>query len=179
MYIAFPGVLSPCHPPSPPSSLTGPLNPLPSWPSKVKSRPTVLTKSYRAPPVKAPVPPNIASGERTDGGSAGSRVHVPLSSLPVSLRLTSATDICANTLLTFRKAGVNVLVVFIPLAWVSHFRGWSHETTFARMSPPFAVNLCVHGFSFQSVSPLLSHSKRCFTGAQSSSQCTAVQTWAT
>jgi hypothetical protein len=96
-----------------------------------------------------------------------------------SLRLTSGTDICANTLLTFRKAGLNALVVFIPLARVSHFREWSHGTTFAHMPSPFAVNLCVHRFSYQSVSPLLSHSKRCFTGAQSSSQCTAVQTWAT
>jgi hypothetical protein len=59
---------------------------------------------------------------------------MPLSSLPVSLRLTSGTDTCANNLLTFRNTGLNVLVVFIPLAWVSHFHEWAHGVTFARMS---------------------------------------------
>jgi hypothetical protein len=78
--------------PSPhPFFLTGSLNHLPSWPSKVKPRQTVLPKSYRAPPLMFPtttVPSTIVSGvvwqERTDGGSAGSRVHVPFSTLHVS-----------------------------------------------------------------------------------------------
>jgi hypothetical protein len=133
-YIAFPGLPAPCHPPPLPS-----LNPLPSCPSKIKSRPTVLAKTYRAPPLKTPpVPSTIASGvlcrERKDGGSAGSGVHLPLSSLPVSLRWTSGPDICAISLLTFRNAGLNLLVFFIPLAWASHFHEWAHGLTFARMS---------------------------------------------
>jgi hypothetical protein len=90
-----------------PFSPTGPLNSPPSCLSKVKliklrRRRTVPPKSYqrhrahRAHPLKTPVPSTIASGvvcqERRDSGSAGSGVHVPLSSLLVSLRLTSSTD---------------------------------------------------------------------------------------
>jgi hypothetical protein len=130
--------------PSPhPSSLIWPLNPL-HWPSKAKSRPTIVTaqaKSYRAPPplkLKAPVPSTIVSGvvcrERRGRGSAGGGAHAPFSSLPVSLRLTPGTDICANPPLTFRIAGLNALVLFIPLAWASHFHEWAHGLTFARMS---------------------------------------------
>jgi hypothetical protein len=40
----------------------------------------------------------------------------------------------ANTLLTSRNTGLNVLVLFIPLAWLSHFHEWAHGRTFARMS---------------------------------------------
>lgn len=71
-------------------SHTGPLNPLPSYPSKIKScLLTVLAKSYHAPPLKAPpVPSSIASGvfcrERKYGGRDGSGVHVPLPSLASS-----------------------------------------------------------------------------------------------
>ena len=136
--------LSPLSPTPILFSLTGPLYPLPSCPSKIKLRPTVLANPrakycpYRAPQLKDPVPSTIASGvvcrERTDSGSAGRRVHMPLSSLPVSLRLTSGANICAITLLTFPGAGLNVLVIFIPLAWVSHFHEWTHGLTFARMS---------------------------------------------
>ena len=66
-------------------------------------------------------------------------MHVPLSTLPVSrssLVLGVRHGIYAhpNTLLTLRNAGLNVLVIFIPLAWVSHFHEWTHGLTFARMS---------------------------------------------
>jgi len=94
-YIAFRGLISPCPPPI--HSLTGPLNPLPPCLSKIKSRPTRSYRTPRALPLKSHVPSTIASGvvcwEGTDGGSPGSRVHVPLSSLPVS-----GTDICAGYL---------------------------------------------------------------------------------
>src|SRR5258708_16407044 len=81
---------------------------------------------------------------------------LPSPSLPVSHPLTSNLDICANPLLISRNVGLNVLLIFIPLAWVSHFHEWSHRLTFGCMSYTFAVPLCVHKFSFHSVSFLLS-----------------------
>ena len=121
-----------------PFSLTGPLNPLSSWPSKVKSSRKVPAKSHRrhrALPPKSLVHSTIAFGvvywERKDGGSAGSRVHVPLSSLPVSIWHGYMREY--SSVLTFRNAGLNSLVIFIPLAWVSHFHEWTHGLTFARM----------------------------------------------
>lgn len=147
MLYSLTGVTSPHH-----LSPAGPLNPSRSWPSKIKSRRTVplagvaKSKSYRALPPQAPVPSAIASGvvsrERTDGGSAGRRAHVLLSSLPVSLlRLKFGTNVCANTRLIFPIAGLNLLVVFIPLAWVSYFNEWEHVITFSCMLLPFAFLL--------------------------------------
>ena len=60
----------------------------------------------------------------------------------------SCTDICADALLTSRNAGLNALLVFIPLAWLSHFHEWTHGLTFARMLKPFAIPLCVHKVPF-------------------------------
>ena len=69
-------------------------------------------------------------------------MHVLLSSLPVSVfRLKSGTDIRANTLLTFPIAGLNLFVVFIPLAWVSYFCKWEHVITFTCMLQLFAFLL--------------------------------------
>jgi hypothetical protein len=31
-------------------------------------------------------------------------------------------------------AGINSWLIFIPFAWVCHFKGWGHGTTFACMS---------------------------------------------
>jgi len=59
---------------------------------------------------------------------------LPSPSLPVSHPLTSNLDICANPLLISRNVGLNVLLIFIPLAWVSHFHEWSYRLTFGCMS---------------------------------------------
>lgn len=137
-FISSKGFL-PSPPPTTPSLLQGLSILSPPWPSKVKSRPIVLlVKPYRAPPLKSPPAPStivsgVVSQERTESGSAGNGVHMLLSLLPVSLRLT---DICAPEYSThlFRNAGINILIVFIPFAWVSHFYEWTHGLTFARMS---------------------------------------------
>lgn len=35
--------------------------------------------------------------------------------------------------------GLNVLLVFIPIAWVAHFLHWPHRTTFARVYMPLSL----------------------------------------
>jgi len=123
--------------PSPSPQSHKPLNSLLSCHSKIKCRQTVQSHHGGLPP-KVPVPSTTASGvgcrERKDGGSAGSRVHVQLSSLPVSHPLTSSANICANPLLISPNVGIRGLVIFTPLAWVSHFLEWSNGLTFACMS---------------------------------------------
>jgi hypothetical protein len=122
--------------PIPPQSHR-PLNPLLSWPSKIKRRCTLQCHQGGL-SLKTPVPSKTTSGvicrERKDSGSPGRRVQGQLSSLPVSHPLTSSADICANPLLISPNVGLNALLVFIPLAWVSHFLEWKHKLTFGCMS---------------------------------------------
>jgi hypothetical protein len=154
------------------------LKPLVSCHPKIKER--RVANCYHAVALnKVPVLSTTASGvgcwERRDGGSAGGRVHVPSSTLPVSLRFTS----CLNTLLTSSQcraecfAHLHSSCLGIPL---QRMDTWAHLCTYVI---PFVVSLRVHKIFFQSVSSLLSLSKRCLTGAASSSQCTVVRTLAT
>ena len=45
-------------------------------------------------------------------------------------RLTFGSGVRLNT---SPNLGLNVLLVLIPIAWVSHFKEWAHGLTFARM----------------------------------------------
>ena len=46
-------------------------------------------------------------------------------------------DVAFLDIYYFGRSDLNVMVVFIPLAWVSHVRQWGHKTTFGRMCYPW------------------------------------------
>ena len=119
-------------------------------PSTSESRWTAQRCPATAPrtPIVSATSSGIGSQGRTDRGSAGERARARFSTLPVSryrpdrrpLPISLPPPICRvvaarphTRILTSRHAGLNVFLVCVPIAWVSHFLKWESASTFTRM----------------------------------------------
>jgi hypothetical protein len=62
--------------------------------------------------------------------SSSCKVHL---NYAFSFRVAARVHLRILTHCLFHNAGLNVLVLLIPIAWVSHLKEWAHGLTFARM----------------------------------------------
>ncbi len=101
-----------------------------SWPPM--HPPSTRSRNHKTLPSS---PPRNASGFGSRGRQgarwAGGRVPRPYFSFPVNLQIS---PVFVTTRLTLIDAGLNTWLIFIPIAWLSHFKGWGHGMTFSCMS---------------------------------------------
>ena len=113
-----------------------------SWPTRIKSRRSIAdccryryrsALELKAPHVLFTTVSGVDCWGRTGGGSAGRRAHVPLSSLPVSLRFMSSSSTCLTIVLRaecFARLHPSCLGIPLP-----RMGSWSHLCT-------YVINFC-------------------------------------
>lgn len=152
-----------------PLTLSTPLVP---WPSKISLKWRTKAERYRSAtvPPKSPVMSAASSADywgKIGLGSVGEKAHKLSFYRPVCFlsttrfsfesRVPAQVYLRILTLWLFHIAGINVLILIIPIAWVSHLKEWAHALTFTRMSLlPFILFLFLGGFTkgVSSVFPL-------------------------